>query len=161
MDFVSKIATWFQGKKTIIGGFLTIAAAGAGVWFGKVDPVTGLAAAGIGFTAIGLGDKANRHQAQIMTALQGVAQAGADYKAGKPAQAGTDALRAVTAIAAPLAIQGVQDLGTGAHATFHLSADSTGELVTAMNALGQTLVSAPPAAASPAQAPASTEAAIA
>src|ERR1700678_2652672 len=143
MDFVSKISTWFQGKKTIIGGFLSIAAAAAGTWYGKIDPVTGLAVAGIGFSAIGLGDKANRHQAQILTAIQGAAQAGADFRAGNRAQAVADAQAAVIAIAAPLAIQGVQDLGAGAHATFHLSADSAGELATAMTSLGQTMVAAP------------------
>jgi len=86
-NFLSKAVAWFEGKKTILGGILTIAAAVAMEWYGKVDTTTALAIGGIGLTAVGLGDKANRHQAQILTALQGIATAGLDYRTGKSAQA--------------------------------------------------------------------------
>ena len=122
-NFLSKAVTWFQGKKTILGGILVIGAAVAGEWYGKIDPTTALAIGGIGFTAVGLGDKANRHQAQILTALQGIATAGADYRAGNAA----GALKAVEGMAATIApVAGV---------SLHISADSAGELASALQSI--------------------------
>jgi len=53
------------GKKTIIGGTLVMAGAVAGVWYGKLDPVTGLNGAGVGLSIAGFSAKANRHQASF------------------------------------------------------------------------------------------------
>lgn len=98
--FLSGVGSWFAGKKTILGGILVIGAAAAGVWFGKIDPTTALAIGGMGFAAIGMGDKANRHQAQVLTALQGIATAGADYRTGNSAGAIKVAEVTVASIAA-------------------------------------------------------------
>jgi hypothetical protein len=82
MGFGAAIFGWFQGKKTILGGAVILAAAVAGVWYGKFDPATAASLAGVGLSVIGWGDKANRHQAELLAALEAVAQAGADVRAG-------------------------------------------------------------------------------
>lgn len=89
---------WFQGKKTILGGGLVMAAAVAGVWYGKLDPVTGMGALGFGLSIAGMSAKANRHQAQLLDALKAIAQVGGDERAGNTAQAITDAEAAATSI---------------------------------------------------------------
>jgi hypothetical protein len=78
---------WWQGKKTIVGGCLVIAAGVAGVAYGKVDPVTGLGVVGFGLSIAGFSAKANRHQAELLTALQGVATAAVDIRSGNSAGA--------------------------------------------------------------------------
>ena len=85
------VARWFAGKKTILGGGLIMASAVAGIWFGKLDPVTGMAVLGTGLSVAGLSAKANRHQAELLTALQGVATVAADQRAGNQKQAIQDA----------------------------------------------------------------------
>lgn len=155
--FLSGVGSWFAGKKTILGGILVLGAAAAGAWFGKIDPTTALAIGGMGFAAIGMGDKANRHQAQILTALQGVAQAGADYRAGNVPGA-LHAVEGTAATWAPIA-----------GASLHLSADSAGELAAAIQNLAgggaaATTISVPGTVAVGTSAPASspaTKAAIA
>jgi hypothetical protein len=132
--FLSGAVSWFEGKKTILGGVLVIAAAAAGVWFGKLDPATAVAVGGMGFAAIGMGDKANRHQAQILTALQGIATAGTDYRAGNKAAA----LEAVfEGASAPIVADYVSKLNPQpiAGASLHLSADSAEELLTAIKSV--------------------------
>jgi hypothetical protein len=89
---------WFQGKKTILGGGLVMAAAVAGVWYGKLDPTTGLAVLGFGLSIAGMSAKANRHQAQLLDALRAVAQVGGDERSGNTAQAIADAEAAATSI---------------------------------------------------------------
>jgi hypothetical protein len=89
--FWAGLVAWWQGKKTILGGSLVMAAAVAGVWYGKLDPVTGLTILGVGLSIAGFSAKANRHQAELLTALQGVAQVGADVRAGNKAEALQDA----------------------------------------------------------------------
>jgi hypothetical protein len=84
MGIWQKISGWFQGKKTILGGTVILAAAAAGVWYGKFDPVTAVTLAGAGLSVIGWGDKANRHQAELLTALQAVAKTGVEFRAGQP-----------------------------------------------------------------------------
>jgi hypothetical protein len=81
------VLVWWQGKKTIIGGTLVMAGAVAGVWYGKLDPVTGLTVLGVGLSIAGFSAKANRHQAELLTALQDVAQAGAEIRTGNAAEA--------------------------------------------------------------------------
>ena len=82
--FLGGLLGWFKGKKTILGGVLVIGGAVAGVWYGKLDPASALTVAGVGLSIAGYGSKANRHQAELLTALQDVAKAGADVRAGKP-----------------------------------------------------------------------------
>jgi hypothetical protein len=78
---------WFEGKKTILGGGLVMAAGVAGVALGKVDPTTGLGVVGFGLSIAGMGAKANRHQTQLLDALQTVATVAADRRAGNMAGA--------------------------------------------------------------------------
>ncbi|MGO8759347.1 MAG: hypothetical protein ACLQG3_14605 [Terracidiphilus sp.] len=73
---------WFEGKKTILGGGLVMVAGVAGVWVGKIDATTGLAVLGFGLSIAGMGAKANRHQAQLLDALQAVSKVAADERAG-------------------------------------------------------------------------------
>jgi hypothetical protein len=80
---------WWQGKKTILGGGLVMAAGVAGVWLGKLDPVTGLGVLGAGLSIAGFSAKANRHQDELLVALDGIALAGADERAAKPTLAAT------------------------------------------------------------------------
>lgn len=101
-----RLEVWWQGKKTILGGCLVMAAAVVGVWFGKLDPVTGLGVLGAGLSISGFSAKANRHQAELLTALQGVAQVGADTRAGDRPKALQDAELTVGSIAVPM-VQGV------------------------------------------------------
>ena len=102
MKFWAAISGWFQGKKTILGGAAILAAA-AGVWYGKFDAVTGVTLVGAGLSVIGWGDKANRHQAELLTALEGVAKAGVDFRAGNRSQAIQDAEATVSALAPEIA----------------------------------------------------------
>ena len=80
-------ASWVEGKKTIAGGVAIMAASIAGVWFGRLDPVTALGVFGTGLSIAGFADKANRHQSELLTALQGISQVAVDVKAGNTAQA--------------------------------------------------------------------------
>jgi len=47
------------GEETMVGGALVMAAAAAGVWYGKLDPVSGLTLLGIGLSIAGFSAKAN------------------------------------------------------------------------------------------------------
>jgi hypothetical protein len=123
--FWAEVVVWWQGKKTILGGGLVMAAAVAGVWFGKLDGVDGLTLLGVGLSIAGFSAKANRHQAQLLTALGGVAQAGIDARAGRPALIVQDMLPGLAALAPE----------TLAPASLHLSANSVQELATAVQHL--------------------------
>ena len=83
----TEIAGWWQGKKTIVGGALVMLAAVAGVGMGKLDAPAALAVLGFGLSIAGYGAKANRHQAELLAALAGVARAGEDYRNGGGAAA--------------------------------------------------------------------------
>jgi hypothetical protein len=125
------VLVWWQGKKTIVGGTLVMAGAVAGVWYGKLDPVTGLTVLGVGLSIAGFSAKANRHQAELLAALQGVAQAGTDLRAGKSAQAIQDAEQTAGAIgyaAAP-------GILSAAGASLHLSAGSAGDVIALVKSL--------------------------
>jgi hypothetical protein len=84
--FWAEVVVWWQGKKTILGGGLVMAAAVVGVWYGKLDGVDGLTLLGVGLSIAGFSAKANRHQAQLLTALQGVAQIGVEVRSGDTSQ---------------------------------------------------------------------------
>jgi hypothetical protein len=126
------VVVWWQGKKTMVGGGLVMAAAVAGVWYGKLDPVTGLTVLGIGLSIAGFSAKANRHQAELLTVLQGVAQAGSDVRAGKPEQAIADAEQTAGAIGSAEA----PSLISSAGASLHITAENAAEL----NSLTQALL---------------------
>jgi hypothetical protein len=121
---------WWQGKKTMVGGGLVMAAAVAGVWYGKLDPVSGMTLLGIGLSIAGFSAKANRHQAELLTALQGVAKVGADTQAGNRTAALQDAEGTATQLA-PAAIAMVPGLAVPEPAAVHLSAAGLTDLVTA------------------------------
>jgi hypothetical protein len=89
--FLAGVVNWLKGKKTILGGGLIMAAGVAGVALGKVDPTVGLGVLGFGLSIAGAGAKANRHQAQLLTALNAVAQVAADKRAGNTQAAIHDA----------------------------------------------------------------------
>jgi hypothetical protein len=107
-----------------------MAAAVAGVWYGKLDPVTGLTVLGIGLSIAGMSAKANRHQAELLTALQGVAAVGAAARTSGPGQAVQLAENQVLATA-PAAMELVQGLAPVEPAAVHLSADGLRDLVVA------------------------------
>ena len=67
-----------KGKKTIIGGILVMAGAVAAVFVGRLDPTFGTVVFGFGASIAGYGDKANRHQAEILEALTDIAKVAAD-----------------------------------------------------------------------------------
>ncbi len=127
----NELAAWFAGKKTILGGVAMIVAAGLGVWYGKLDPVSGLGLAGLGFSAIGLGDKANRHQAQLLTVLQGIAQAGVDLRSGKAANLLSDAEKTGSALAPSVASDALNALSPG----LHIQASTPEELAAILKSL--------------------------
>ena len=85
--FWAELIGWWQGKKTILGGGLVMLAAVAGVWTGKLPADQALIVLGFGLSIAGYGAKANRHQAELLAALQAVAQAGNDYRSGGAAKA--------------------------------------------------------------------------
>lgn len=134
MGILGKIWIWFQGKKTILGGLVILAAAVAGVWYGHLDPVTGVAVAGIGLSVAGWGDKANRHQAELLAALQGVAKVGEDVRSGNGQQGIQDA-QATAAALAPAAISEALPLGL---ATLNITGSSAEEVASLVKSLGST-----------------------
>ena len=134
MGILGKIWIWFQGKKTILGGLVILAAAVAGVWYGHLDPVTGVAVAGIGLSVAGGGDKANRHQAELLAALQGVAKVGEDVRSGNGQQGIQDA-QATAAALAPAAISEALPLGL---ATLNITGSSAEEVASLVKSLGST-----------------------
>jgi hypothetical protein len=75
--------TWLQGKKTIIGGGLVMLGAVFAVALGRIDPSFGTMLFGVGASIAGMGDKANRHQSELLTALGEVAKAGIEMRAGQ------------------------------------------------------------------------------
>ncbi len=125
-----RLAIWWQGKKTILGGGLVMAAGVAGVWFGKLDPISGLGVVGVGMSIAGFSAKANRHQEELLTALQGVAQIGADQRSGnKPAMIRDAELTAEQL--APAAMTLVPGLSAAPPAAVHLSAEGLRDIVVA------------------------------
>lgn len=91
---MSGFVAWWQGKKTIVGGGLVMVAALAGLWLGYIDVTSALGVFGFGLSIAGMAAKSNRHQAQILTVLEGVAKAAADYRAGAaPIMLETDAAK--------------------------------------------------------------------
>jgi hypothetical protein len=114
---------WWAGKKMIVGGGLVMAAGVAGVWYGKVDPVSGLAVVGFGLSIAGWSAKANRHQAELLSALQDVSRAAIDSKLGKAAVIGDlePGLAQLASVAAPALL-------AQAGATLHISAGTAAEV---------------------------------
>jgi hypothetical protein len=129
--FWAGFVVWWQGKKTMVGGALVAAAGIAGVAYGKLDAVTGLGVVGAGISIAGYAAKANRHQTQLLTALQDVAQVGLAARTGGASVA--------VRVAEGQAIAAVRDLTPGeissAAATLHLSADSAAGLAAAVQHL--------------------------
>jgi hypothetical protein len=86
-QFAASVRTWFQGKKTILGGGVLIAAGVAGVALGKVSVVDGMTLVGFGVSICGFSAKTERHQSEMLSALQAVATAGVDLRLGNKAGA--------------------------------------------------------------------------
>lgn len=85
MGWIGKVRGWLQGKKTMLGGLVLIAAGVAGVAFGQISLDQCVAVAGMGISIAGWAAKADRHQKQILEALTAAAAAGAAYRAGDKA----------------------------------------------------------------------------
>jgi hypothetical protein len=94
---IAKARDWFQGKKTMLGGLVLIAAAVAGAATGKLPVDQAVIVFGFGVSICGWSAKANRHQAEILAALQTAAIAGAQVRAGNKAGAAQTVEAAVTA----------------------------------------------------------------
>ncbi len=131
MKVLSGIWAWLKGKKTIFGGLVILAGAVAGVWYGRLDPVTGLTVAGVGFSVIGWADKANRHQAELLTAFQGIAKVGADVRTGNSQQAVQDAETTVTGLAPAVMSEGISLGG----ASLHISGNTADEVASLAKSL--------------------------
>jgi hypothetical protein len=125
VKFWDGLVGWWQGKKTILGGSLVMAAAVGGVWYGKLSAVDGLTLLGIGLSIAGFSAKANRHQAELLTALEGVSQAGTEIRAGQP---GESVLKSV-------AQQAARADWKKSAASLHLSTDTASELAIAIQHL--------------------------
>jgi hypothetical protein len=139
------LVTWWQGKNTSLGGMLVVAAGVAGVWYGKLDAVDGLTLVGVGLSIAGFSAKANRHQAELLTALQGVGQIGADMRTGNRVAA----IQTAEQAGATLLPAGVTYLaGVAANsspaATLHLSAATVQELAMAVQHLAGNIDALPP-----------------
>jgi len=80
MKGLAAVRGWLQGKKTMLGGLVLIAAGVAGVAFGKLPVDQAAVVVGFGISVAGWAAKANRHQAQILEALEAVAQAGVQVR---------------------------------------------------------------------------------
>ena len=124
------VVVWWQGKKTMLGGVLVIAAGVAGVWYGKLDAVSALGVVGLGLSIAGWSAKANRHQAELLAALQAVSQAAGASKLGKAAVI-SDLAGGAEQIGSSLA----PGLIAATAASLHLSADTAADLALAIQHL--------------------------
>jgi hypothetical protein len=123
-SIISEVLAWWQGKKTIVGGLLVMLAAVWAVAAGVLDAQTGLALLGVGLGIAGMAAKAERHQAELLAVLQGVARAGVDYRAGGGAGAAIADMEATAKAELPAALsaeiarmdalrRGIRDQGSG------------------------------------------------
>lgn len=85
--WAGKVREWFVGKKTTLGGCLIIAATVGGVATGSLSIVDGITVVGFGFSICGWSAKANRHQSELLSALESVAAAGVDLRTDNKAAA--------------------------------------------------------------------------
>jgi hypothetical protein len=84
---------WLDGKKTYI-------AAGALAILGAVlilngDTGTGMESILVGAALAGLGDRANRHQAEILAAVQDIGKLATDAKSGSAGITADDAIKVI------------------------------------------------------------------
>jgi hypothetical protein len=100
---MKSVLSWVQGKKTMIGGALIAIAAIVAIWMGVMSPESGLTLVGAGIAVIGFADKANRHQAELLAALEGVAKAGVQYRSGDRAGAVQEIEKTVQNVAGEVA----------------------------------------------------------
>ena len=102
MGSLGKVRGWLQGKKTMLGGVVLIAAGVIGVAFGQVSVEQGAALVGFGISIAGWAAKADRHQAELRTVLAGIAETGAMYRAGDK-----DAIQKAVKEAVPGVLDGI------------------------------------------------------
>ncbi len=74
--WMGSVREWLQGKKSILGGCVVIAAAVAGAFTGKLQPMDAVGVAGFGFSLCGMAAKANRHQSELISALSDIGALG-------------------------------------------------------------------------------------
>ncbi len=95
---MKQVWAWLKGKKTKIGGGLIVLGAVLGVVSGHLTVTDGLTLIGLGASTYGWADKANRHQSEIRTSLEGLTKAVADAQSGNRVAA----LEDVAAAAVPV-----------------------------------------------------------
>jgi hypothetical protein len=100
---MKSLGIWLQGKKAMLGGALIAIAAIAAIWMGVMSPESGLTLVGAGIAVIGFADKANRHQAELLAALEVVAKAGVQYRSGDHAGAVQEIEKTVENVAGEVA----------------------------------------------------------
>jgi hypothetical protein len=100
---MKSLGIWLQGKKAMLGGALIAIAGISAIWMGVMSPESGLTLVGAGIAVIGFADKANRHQAELLAALEGVAKAGVQYRAGDRAAAVQEIEKTVENVAGEVA----------------------------------------------------------
>ena len=99
MNALAATWSWFQGKKTILGGAILILVAFLGAFTGKLGLVDAATITGFGISFLGLGSKGNK----ILAGLAAVSQAGIDLRLGNKA--------AVVADLKPVAQEVVNEFG--------------------------------------------------
>ena len=78
---------WLQGKKTILSSAVVLVLTAVAFYLGRITPAQAIQLLAFAGVAVGWGDKIERYAPQILSALQALAVAIADYKAGNVAGA--------------------------------------------------------------------------
>ena len=99
------MVVWFQGGKTIVGGWMLILAAVAGVFLGKVSVEVGVMVFGFGLSICGYAAQRDRHHSELLEALEAVAVIGVDLRAGNKHAAIAEASDVITQAVTRQAVQ--------------------------------------------------------
>jgi fumarate hydratase class II len=78
VGWFGSLRSWLAGKKTYLAAGLTMVLAGAGVGLGKLSFAQATTLVSIAGTAVGLGAKLERHQAEVAQELRDLAKVTAD-----------------------------------------------------------------------------------
>ena len=99
-DKWAALVGWWQGKKTMVGGVVIVAAAVAAIWFGKIDVTTGAMVAGAGLSVAGFAAKANTSPGGAAHRTAGHSGSGRGCAIGKRGEAVVDIENAAQQMAA-------------------------------------------------------------
>lgn len=131
MVWWQKFLAWLKGRKTILTGTAIAVVGLLGAGSGYLDGQSALTLFMLGLSVAGLGAKLNGHQAQVLTAIGAVAQAGADLRAGNAA----GALQVAESQGKSLLPGIAANLAPAVGASLNLSAPTTQELLAAVTQL--------------------------